>query len=152
MRSDWAVTVVGDEEEGCLQDVAVVEGLDEGCVIAVGEAVGGWPVHVDVGCHPAWDSAHRQVVHGGAHSLGSPGYRSSHHPPWNHLLHLCLPTEARDDDPGGLCHDGPVEGRQAEHPEPGEAQGKNDEGRGLGVYPGGPQVVSALPYGLQGNM
>lgn len=152
MRFDWAVFGVGDEGGGCLQDVAVVEGLDEGYVVVVEEAVGGWPGHVDVGCYPAWDSAHRQVVHGGAHILGSPGCRSSHPPPWNYLLHLCLPNEVWDDDPGGVCHGGPVEGRQAELPGLGEAQEKSDEGLGLGVYPGGPQVVWAWPYGLQGNM
>lgn len=154
MRFDWAEAGAGDEGGGCLQDVVVVEGQDEGYVVevVVEVAVGGWPGHVDVGCHPAWGSAHRQVVHGGAHSPGSPGCRSTHPPPWNHLLHLCLPNEAEDDDPGGVCHGGLVEGQWAERPEFVEAQEKSDEGLGLGVCPVVPQVVWAWPYGPQGSM
>lgn len=86
-----------DEGGGCLQGVAGVEGGDGGCVaVAVEEvAVGGW--------HLAWGSAHKQVVHDGVHS---PGCRSSHPLPWSHLPHLCLPSEAGDDDPGEMCHGG----------------------------------------------
>lgn len=153
MRCDWAVGGAVDEGGGCLQGVAGVEGGDGGYeAVVVGEAaVGGWSLHGGGGCHPAWGSAHTQVVHGEAHSPGSPGCRSSHPLPWSRLLHLCLPSEVGDDDPGVMCHDGPVGGQRGEGPGPGEAQEKSGGGLGLGVGPVVPQVVWAWPYGPQGN-
>lgn len=152
MRCDWAV----DGGGGCLQGEAAVVGGDGGCVaVVVAEgAVGGW--HGGGGCHPAWGSAHRQVVHGGVHSPGSPGCRSSHPLPWSrrrhhHLLHLCLPSEAGDDGPGGVRHGGPVGGQRGEGPGLGEAREKSDEGLGLGVGPVAPRVVWAWLYGPQGS-
>lgn len=149
----------GVEDEGgdCLQGAAESEGWDAGCVaVIVGEAaVGGWPRHVDEGC-PVWGSAHRQVVHGGAHNPGSPG-RSSRPLPRTRLLHLCLPNEAGDDDPDGQCHGGPVGRLRGVGPGLGEAQEKSGEGPqpgpgpGLGVCPGAPQVARAWPYGPQGS-
>lgn len=146
MRCDWAV----DEGGGCLQGVAGVEGGDGGYVAVVVEeaAVGGWPRHGGGGCHPAWGSAHRQVVHGGAHSPGTPGCRSSHPLPWSRL-HLCLPSDPGDDDPGGVCHGGPMGAQPGEGPGLGVAQEKS--GGGLGFGPVAPQVVWAWPYGLQGS-
>lgn len=80
MRCDWAVGGAVDEGGGCLQGEAGVEELDGGYVAVVVEeaAVDGWPEHGGGGCHPASGFAHRQVVHGGAHSPGTPGCRSIH--------------------------------------------------------------------------
>lgn len=151
MRCDWAEGGAVDEGGGCLQGVAEEE--DGGCVAVVGgeAAVGGWPGHGGGGCRLAWGSAHRQVVHGGARSPGSPGCRSSHPLPWSHLLLLCLPSEAGDDDPGEVCHGGPVGGQQGEGPGLGEAQEKSGGGLGLGLGPVGQQVVWAWPCGPQGS-
>lgn len=147
VRCDWA------EGGGCLQGGAAVEGWDGGyaAVAAWEVAVGGWPGHEGGGCHPAWGLAHRQEVHGGAHSPGSPGCRSSRPPPWNPLLHLCPPSEAGDDDPGGVHHGGPMGGQRGEDPGLGEVLEKSGEGPGLGVCPAVPQEGWAWPYGLQGS-
>lgn len=91
------------------------------------------------------------MVHGEAQSPGTPGCRSSHPLPWNHLLHLCLPSEVGHGDLGGVCHDGPLGGQGGEDPGLVEAQGKNDVELGLGVCSAAPQVVWAWPYGLQGS-
>lgn len=151
VRCDWAVGAAVDEGGGCLQGVAGVEGEDGGYVaVVVGEAAaGGW--HGGGDFRPAWGSAHRQVVHGGAHSPGSPGCRSSHPLPWSRLLRLCLPSEARDDAPGGARHGGPVGGQRGEGPGLGEAQEKSGGGPGLGVGPVAPQAVWAWPCGPQGS-
>lgn len=145
MRCDWVVGVTVDEGGGCLQGGAGVEGGDGGYVAVVVEeaAVGGWPDCGGGGFHPAWSSAHRQVVHGGAHSPGSPGCRNSYPLPQSHLLHLCLPSEVGDDDPGGMCHDGLVGVQRGEGPGLGEAQEKSDGGLGLVVGPVAPPVVWA---------
>lgn len=152
MRCDWAVGGAADEGEGCLQGVAGVDGGYVAVAVAVAEAaVGGWSEDGGGGCHPAWGSAHRQAVHGGAHSPGSPGCKSSHPLPWSRLLHLCLPSEVGGDDPGGVGHGGPVVGQQGEGPGLGEAQEKNGGGQGQGVGPVAPRVAWAWPYGPQGS-
>lgn len=103
------------------------------------------------GCHPEWSSAHRQVVHGGAHSPGSPGCRSTR--PLPRIPHLLLypPSEARGDDSGGVTHGESAEGRQGEAPGLGRAQEKSGGALGQVVFPVAHQVVQAWPCGPQGS-
>lgn len=159
LRRDWAEGGAGDEGEGegggggCLQGAAGGEGGDGGYVAAVVEeaAAGGWLENAGGGCHPARGSAHRQVVHGGARSPGSPDRRSSHPLLWSRLLHLSLPSEPGGGDLGGMRHGEPSGGRQEEDPVPGEAQEKSGGGPGPGVAPAPPQAVRAWPCGPRGS-
>lgn len=136
VKCDWVVVAEVDEGGDCLK------GRAGGCVAVAAEeaAVGGWPEHVGEGCHLVWGFAHRQVVHGGGHSPGTPGCRSSHPFPLNCLLHLCLPSGV-EDGPVGVVHDGLVVGQQREDPDFVEAQEKS--GVGLVLDPVAPQVVWA---------
>lgn len=152
MKCDWTAGGLWDEGAGCLRDVAGVEGEGGGYVPVVWEeaVVDDWPGHGGGGggCCLALVSAHMQGVHGGGRS---PGCRSS--PPLllSHLLHLCLPIEVGDDDPGGMGHGGPTSGQHEEDPGLGEAQEKNVWVPGLALGPAFLQVVWAWPYGLQGS-
>lgn len=92
-------------------------------------AVGGW--HEGAGCPPARGLAHRQVVHDGARSPGSPGCRNIHPLLWSPLLHLCLPSAVGADDV--VCHGGPAEGQQGEDPGLGKVLEKSGEEQELGL-------------------
>lgn len=103
------------------------------------------------GCHPAWDSARKQEVRGGAHSPGTPGCRSSRLLPPGRPLHLCLPSGAVGGDPGGGVHGGGGGGQPGEAPGLGEVQVKSGGELGLGLGPVAPRVVWAWPCGPPGS-
>lgn len=148
-RCEWTVDGLDDVGVGCLQGESGVQEWDVSYGAARAAAVGGWSVRVEWGFHSVWGSARRQVVHGGAHSPGSPGGRSYHRLPRSHPLHMYLPNGMEDDDQGERCHGGSAGGQDGEYLGLGEALEKS--GKVQEVCFAVPLVVWAWSYGPPGS-